>query len=379
MAKRKTSGIRKVGDRLFEIDHIILIKGKRTHIRGNGYRTPQEAKDALARIVEDKRNERDPSNKTFDVLCDEYECGCSTQKKKQTIEVLHYTLSKHIIPSFTGLSVPDALTYDRVAKWYRAKATSDECSAERKNKVFSLMRQLIDVAWKRHYINSDAHQDLMSLIENVRLPNCAKKEKAIWTYDQERKFLSAIPKDSIDYPMFSLFCYLGCRIAEFLGLQWKCFDEEKGTITIRQQIIQTLNGRLLSSELKTNESYRVNQLNGEMVGLLKEYRSTLNWVEDDGFIFPSPYSSKDPLSKTEFRRRFYKYISLAGVPKIVPHGVRHSKATMLASVCRNAEEIAVGAKFLGHSPTMFMETYVSKNGISQSDLIKRLNGGGNQE
>jgi integrase len=164
-----------------------------------------------------------------------------------------------------------------------------------------------------------------------------------------------------------------------LGLQWKCFDEEKGTITIGQQIIQTLNGRLLSSELKTNESYRINQLSGEMVGLLKEYRSTLKGRKDDDFIFPSPYSAREPLSKTEFRRRFYKYIEKAGVPRIVPHGVRHSKATMLASVCHNAEEIAVGAKFLGHSPTMFMETYVSKNGISQSDLIKRLNKGENQK
>lgn len=377
MAKKKTAGIKKVGDRQFEIDHVILINDKRVHIRGTGYSSVQEAKESLPRLIEAKRRSLNAvtTDLKFDDFCDEYERSRSTQIKKQTIESLHYTLGKHIVPSFSGLRVPDALTFERVSKWYREKAISDEYSAERKNKIFTLMRQLIDTAWKRHYISSDTHQDLMSLIENVRLPNCAKKEKAIWTYEQEKKFLSAIPKDSIDYPMFSLFCYLGCRIAEFLALQWKCFDDERGAITIGQQIIQTLNGRLLSSELKTNESYRINQLSKEMNDLLKKYRSTLNWVEDDDFIFPSPYNSKDPLSKTEFRRRFYKYISLAGVPKIVPHGVRHSKATMLASVCRNAEEIAVGAKFLGHSPTMFMETYVSKSGVSQNDLIERLNKG----
>lgn len=39
---------------------------------------------------------------------------------------------------------------------------------------------------------------------------------------------------------------------------------------------------------------------------------------------------------------------------------------------KTAEEVAVGAKFLGHSSAMFMGTYVAQNGISQSDLVARL-------
>ena len=62
------------------------------------------------------------------------------------------------------------------------------------------------------------------------------------------------------------------------------------------------------------------------------------------------------------------------MPKIVPHGVRHSKATMLAGVCRTAEEVAVGANFLGHSASMFMGTYVSATGLKQTDIISRLKG-----
>lgn len=380
MAKRKNAGIKKNQDSRYEIDHIILINGKRAHIRGSGYESIQEAKAALPNLIEAKKKglETDPY-KSFSSLCEEFEDSRSTQIKEQTLESLHYTMGKHIVPFFSGKDIREALTYGNMSKWYRSKATSTKDSSSRKNIIFSIMRQIIDFAWKRHYIGSDAHQDLMSLIEDVRVPNQAKTEKAVWKLETEKAFLDAIPKESDDRLMFSLFCYLGCRIAEFLALQWKCFDEERGLIKIGQQVIQTARGRVITEELKTNESYRVNQLSDELTEALKERKAKYKAKDNDDFIFPSPYSVREPLSKTEFRRRFYKYIEKAGVPRIVPHGVRHSKATMLASVCLNAEEIAVGAKFLGHSPTMFMETYVSKNGVSQSDLIKRLDKGENQK
>lgn len=374
MAKKKTAGIRKVGDRQFEIDKIVIVNGKRVHIRASGFVSAQDAKEALPGLVEARRREMDPAtcSKTFDELCAQYETMRNTKSKAQTVEAIHYMIGKHILPSFTGLLVSEALTFEKVRSWYTAKVSSNKDSAARKNKVFTTMRQIIDCAWKWHYITSETHQDLEALVENVRLPNRAKSDKAVWTYEQEMQFLAAIPQDSIDFPMFTLFCYLGCRLGEFQGLQWKCFNEKQGTITIGQQIVRLNGGTVLSDELKTNESYRINQLDEYTANLLVKYRSTLNSSEDDEFIFPSPYSSREPLSRTEFRRRFNRYIKISGVPKIVPHGVRKSKATMIAGVCQNAEEVAVGAKFLGHSPSMFMGTYVSQTGIQQQAIISRL-------
>jgi integrase len=374
MANKKISGIKKVGDREYEIDKIAVIDGKRIHIRKTGFASVSEARNALPGIIEAKRKEltASSSEKSFDALCDQYEDYRSTQAKCQTIEALHYTIGKHILPTFSGLRVYEALTFDRVSKWYFAKCNSTADSAARKNKVFAIMRQLVDCAWKWHYITSETHQDISALVQNVRLPNRAKDAKGVWTYEDEEKFLASIPKDSIDYPMFSLFCYLGCRLGEFQGLQWKCLDAKSGSIVIGQQVVRLNGGMVLTPELKTNESYRVNQLDDATLQLLLKYRATLNSSNGDEYIFPSPHNPKEPLSRSEFRRRFAKYIELSGVPKIVPHGVRHSKATMIAGVCQNAEEVAVGAKFLGHSASMFMGTYVAQNGVSQSDILNRL-------
>lgn len=374
MAKKKTSGVHKVGDRQYEIDRIEIIDGRRVHIRARGFTSAQEAKDALPVLIDKKRREMNPllTTKTFDDLCCQFEDMRAPKSKAQTIEALHYLIGKHILPSFAGLKISEALTYERVSKWYRSKTNSNKDSAARKNKVFTAFRQILEFAWKAHYITSETYQDLATMVENVRLPNKPKGDKAVWTIDQEMQFLSVIPQDSIDFPMFTLFCYLGCRLGEFQGLQWKCLNVNQGTITIGQQIIRLNGGVVLSDELKTNESYRINQLDNSTLELLLKYRATLNSSEDDEFIFPSPFNSREPISRTEFRRRFNKYITLSGVPKIVPHGVRKSKATMIAGVCRNAEEVAVGAKFLGHSSSMFMGTYVSQTGIQQNDLLSRL-------
>ncbi len=376
MAKKKTAGIKKSSDRTYEIDKIMIIEGKRVHLRSSGYLSIAEAKDALPSLVEAKRREfaRKSTDKTFDALCEEYEDWRGANARTQTLLAVHYLIKKHILPHFTGLRIGEALSMERVKAWYRLKLNSTEDSKARKNKVFSTMRDIIDRAWHWHYISSETHQDLEDLVAGVKVTGRAKQAKAVWTYEDEVKFLSAIPQDSIDYPMFSLFCYLGCRLGEFLGLTWKAFDQEEGTISIFQQAIAGEGGATISEELKTDESYRVDHLDDNLKALLIRYRGTLNSSEGDEFIFPSPLGSKTPLSRTEFRRRFNRYIELSGVPKIVPHGVRHSKATMLASVCRTAEEVAVGANFLGHSASMFMGTYVSATGLKQTDIINRLKG-----
>ncbi len=374
MAKKKTAGIKKSADRTYEIDKIVVIEGKRVHLRSSGYLSIAEAKDALPSLVEAKRREfaRKSTAKTFDALCAEYEDWRGASARAQTLLAIHYLIKKHILPHFTGLRIGEALSLEKVKAWYRLKLNSAEDSKARKNKVFSVMRDIIDRAWHWHYISSETHQDLEDLVIGVKVGGSPRKSKEVWTSEDERKFLAAIPQDSIDYPMFSLFCYLGCRLGEFLGLTWKAFDQEAGTISIFQQAIAGEGGATISDELKTDESYRVDHLDDSLKALLIHYRSTLNSSEGDEFIFPSPLGSKTPLSRTEFRRRFNHWIEVSGVPRIVPHGVRHAKATMLAGVCHTAEEVAVAGKFLGHSASMFMGTYVSATGLKQTDILSRL-------
>lgn len=374
MANKKTKGIKKNGTRDYEIDTMVNIDGKRVHVRASGFESAMEAKEAMPSLVQKKIRDMKPSmsDKSFNALVREYIDYRSLGIKASTVGGIEYLFGKHITPYFSCLKVNEALTMDKVRKWYSIKAKDPGESARLKNKVFGEMRSLIERAWHWHYIDSDTYQDLTDLVGNIREENAPKTERAIWTYDDEKKFIASIPDSSSDKPMFTLFCYLGCRLGEFLGLQWKSFDEHNKSITIMQQVYSAKGGAVLTNQLKSDESYRVDDLDDPTFNLIMRYRSTLNSSEPDEYMFPSPYNTREPLSRTEFRRRLYKYIEIAGVPKIVPHGVRHSKATMFASVCQNAEDVACSAKFLGHSKEMMFNTYVHGNSVTQKNLIERL-------
>ena len=374
MPKIKTTGIYKAGDRDYYIDKSVAIEGQRVHIWAQHFASAKEAEAALPSLIEVKRNEIIASRKggKFKELVDEYLRYRLTKAKQQTVELSRYIINKHLA-ELMEKPVPEALSLPFLRPWYMKKASAPDCSPDRKNKVFAELRAIIERAWQWEYISSEAYRSLTDLCSPVAKPVKAKPDKPEWNCGDVGKFLEAIPENTQDKALFTLFCYLGCRLGEFIGLQWKCFDVENRAIRICQQVIWKPTGAFLTDQLKTNDSYRVDLLDQATFDLLLAYKNSLDDPLPSDYMFPSPFSPRRPLSRSEFRRRFYKYVGLSGVPRIVPHGVRHAKATALASVCLNAEEVAVGASFLGHSPEVFMSVYVNTKGVSQADLISRLN------
>ena len=83
-------------------------------------------------------------------------------------------------------------------------------------------------------------------------------------------------------------------------------------------------------------------------------------------------SKKKPISRTEIRRKLYHYCELAEVPKITPHAMRHLKAVKLASVVSTTMELESASRLLGHSPSMFANTYANhqKEEIQESLVEK---------
>lgn len=375
MAKKKITGIRLISRGNYAIDKIIHVEGRRVHLYKEGFRSVSEASEAMPALEEAKRREISPSScaKTYDELLDLYLENCLTKARVQTVRLIGYIFSKHISPAFTGLNANAAMTYDRVSAWYRQKSQAADISAPRKNKIFSEFRKFAEFAWKRRAITAEAYTELSGIVENVKLPAKPKNEKQTWDFEQERAFLEAIGRDSPDYPMFALFLYLGCRLGEFLGLKWDAYDRQRGEIKIMRQVINDIRGgAVLTEELKTNESYRTNELDPETKALLDEYMDSRDADELRGFMFPSPTSPFTPLSRSGFRRKLYRYTAIAGLPQITPHGARHSKATAFMSVCENMQEVTRCAEFLGHSPSMMADVYSHGRGVSQTDLANRL-------
>ena len=76
---------------------------------------------------------------------------------------------------------------------------------------------------------------------------------------------------------------------------------------------------------------------------------------------------------TELRRKLYKYAEMADIRKANPHALRHNQAVKLATICDTTEKVEIAAKRLGHSPSMFMNTYANHtNDAKQEELLSIL-------
>ena len=118
------------------------------------------------------------------------------------------------------------------------------------------------------------------------------------------------------------------------------------TSVVLEDVYLTKGKPVLTDRLKTRESYRKCKLNQEVYEILERKRKTYQ----EGYIFPkSPTTPNEPLPKTTLRKMMHKYMDKAKLPKISPHGFRHTKATMFMSVCKTMAEVKAAAKFMGHS------------------------------
>ena len=119
-------------------------------------------------------------------------------------------------------------------------------------------------------------------------------------------FLDAIPTESADRVLFTVFQFLGVRISEMLGLCLDCYYPSESKIEIKRQLLTS--GKL-TTQLKTTTSYRKILLSDTIVNLLNIYIN--NRHIKSGRIFT--------ISHRSFHRKLNYYEDKADIPHYTPH------------------------------------------------------------
>ena len=363
-------GIKKQSDGRYTVDLVRSVGGKRVHIHSSNFLTLEDAISAMPRLIEARiayAKEKEGEQLPFSAFLEKYDQYRLLHVRKSTTQLTRCVVKKHL-SQWKDLNVNEVFTYAHIKKTYD-DILSSEGTPSWKNRCFGTLRLMSESAYKWKLISSDAHRDCLSILENIPENRGAKNEKQIWTKREKERFLSVI-KDHDDRVMFILFITLGARISEFMGLTWDCFLEKEGAIQIKQQLVYQNTGKwVLSSQLKTRESYRVCKLSPSVVTLLKSYKAKGSGI---GFLFHSQIDPKEPMSKGTFRKKMNGYIEKAKVKKITPHAIRHGKATELMAVCKNMQEVKAAARYLGHSATMMIDTYGHSERSATDAVLKRL-------
>jgi integrase len=167
------------------------------------------------------------------------------------------------------------------------------------------------------------------------------------------------------------------RISELLALGWDAVDLDKGIVRVRRKLVRRLGGGWeIKNGGKSRAARRAIVLLPETVVALRAHRGRQNedrlrlgpaW-HDLGLVFAKP--DGDHERPHTVREALARAIEQAGLPKLTPHGMRHTMTTLLAAADVHPKKVQ---DRMGHSsPTMAIERYSHISPTMQRDAAERL-------
>lgn len=187
----------------------------------------------------------------------------------------------------------------------------------------------------------------------VQLPKQVRKEMDVLSQSEAIQFLDTLRGEKHEV-VFSFALATGMRVQEYLGLQWKDIDFEKGTATVQRAIVwHRTGGGWHYSTPKTSKSRRTIPLPNTTLWELRKHKVRQNenrlklgsdWHSND-LVFPSEIGT--PLNPPNLTRHFKRILKNAKLrTSIRLYDLRHSTATLLLQGGVNPKVVS---ERLGHA------------------------------
>jgi integrase len=278
----------------------------------------------------------------------------------------------HIIPRLGGLALAD-LSAEHVDALYRelerrGKAAgscrtagvtckANDCTPERHEglapksvrHVHTMLRKALQDAVARGYLGRNVC-DLANPPTQRDARGRRARDKA-WTVDQLRTFLAHILDDR-HYALWLLIASTGMRRGKACGLRWDEVDLDRGRVRIARTITEVRGRLVIQDGGKSDAAERSIALDAHSVAALRAWRvlqtqERLAWPGDwfdSGLVFTREDGTG--LRPKRLSSEFTKATDRAGLPRIGPHGLRHTYAT---AALRAGVSPEVVSKRLGHA------------------------------
>lgn len=155
-----------------------------------------------------------------------------------------------------------------------------------------------------------------------------------WTSEALREFLShSAASGDREHALWVLLATTGMRRGEALGLRWQDLDLEAGTLGV-VQTIQTIGGKLLVSEPKSDAGRRPIAIDKSTVAALRDHRKRMLEermlvgadFSDEGLVFHRPDGSA--LRPETVSLAFLRQQRDLDLPRLTIKGLRHTWATL---------------------------------------------------
>lgn len=235
-----------------------------------------------------------------------------------------------------------------------------------KNRSILALKQLLDFTYKRYNLTST----VPSKYDNYKQDE--PKEMQYITLDQFRELMEVVD-DEVYSALFVTLFFMGLRIGEANGLQFKNVDFENNTLSVKQTVttkIKTDKYNYLITTPKTKSSIRTLPLPKIVSKKLLEmydYHSNFEGFNDEWFVF----GGYRPIPETTIQKAKTKYFRLADLKEIRLHDFRHSCASYLIN---NGATPLLVSRWLGHaSVTMTLNRYSHLYKSELDDIVQNIN------
>jgi len=292
----------------------------------------------------------------------------SVENYRWVIDLLDAELGKVRLRSLTAERIEAAL--DRLA----AGSQGRPLGARSLKYVRSTLAQVLDTAIRRKMVATNWAR-VAELTATAAKP-AARKSLDI---DGARRLWDALLADgSSAAACFALQLVTGLRPGEAAGVCFDAVDLERRHLVVRRGVRNDARGvARLVEELKTAGSFRTIALPAAAVELLRSRRAAVaamrlaasSWIESD-LVFPS--TTGRPLDGSARRSALAAICAEADLPRLTPHELRHTAASVLSD---QGIPLEVIADLLGHASTRVLEeTYRHRLRVAADGAVAVFDG-----
>ena len=273
------------------------------------------------------------------------------------------------------LSQIDVETVKRYIKYLRTDAVSKSgkpYSAATVQHHFSTLRNILEYARRMQYIQFDPCQILLQ----KEKPQKDKKKVDFLSPQQARRFMECLQDEPLFWRCFmTVLLKTGLRRGECVGLQWGDIDGNKLTISITRNVTIDRNSpdKICVGKTKTDE-IRVVPISQGLYALLMshkhEQQKKHGVLFPNAFIFCSALDPYKPIYPTEPTRWQSKFVKRNNLPKVSPHDLRHTAATLALESGADLKQVQ---ELLGHrDPSTTMAFYTGVTEEAQRRTIEGI-------
>jgi integrase len=285
------------------------------------------------------------------------------QRRVATYALYKNTVDRHIRPYLQSIKLGKLTkvhVYDMLDRIKTKKGRGDRT----KQIAYTTLYRALQVAFKRDKV-------LRNVVTLVDKPSAAKKDKVFLRSQEEIVRFRNATLGTQNEQLYLTALDTGLRQGELLALTWENVDLARGLIHVKATLTKNEEGELRATPPKTAASVRTVKLPKTTAEMLREYqkRQMASKIGLSTWIFPN--WDGGPMPKDGFvRREFRRVAKKAGVPGLSFHGLRHSHATMLASLGANIKAVQ---ERLGHSTTrMTLDVYSHVTSTMQDQAVAAL-------